>query len=259
VPLAEQYGGKISLLHVVQPPIMSTWRVMPGGGHYLAMDMHNVMVAARNELVTMAAALIPPALQGQTVVRQGIPCEEITSAARRLEVELIVISTHGRTGLSRALLGSTAERVVRHAHCPVLAVRRRPGATLVDGLKAAGGRLPWRRILVPIDFSKTSLGAFDVAVPLARDQGARLFLLSVIEPAAYATGMEGTVIAVPDAKLVEDAKASLPGLARRFVPSTLPTTSLVGQGKAFDVITRLAKEKAIDLIVLTSHGRTGLG
>ncbi|MCU0784209.1 MAG: universal stress protein [Verrucomicrobia bacterium] len=117
--------------------------------------------------------------------------------------------------------------------------------------------LPWRRILVPTDFSKTSLRAFDVAVPLARDCGARLCLLSVIEPAAYATGLEGLVIAVPDTMLVRDARAGLPRLARRFVPSAIPVTCWVKRGKAFDVITEVAQQKNIDLIVLASHGRTG--
>ena len=123
--------------------------------------------------------------------------------------------------------------------------------------KESGPRLPWRRILVPIDFSKTSLRAFDVAVPLARDHGARLYILSVVEPAAYAAGIEGVVIAVPDATLVENARINLPKVAQRFIPSAIPVTSLVSRGKPFDVITRVAKENDVDLIVLTTQGHTG--
>ena len=118
--------------------------------------------------------------------------------------------------------------------------------------------LPWRRLLVPIDFSKTSLRALGVAVPLALDHEARLFLLSVIEPDAYATGMENVVIAVPDETLAEDAKARLLKIAERFTPSSVKVTPLVARGRAYDVITRVAKEKDIDLIVLTTHGRTGM-
>jgi nucleotide-binding universal stress UspA family protein len=119
-------------------------------------------------------------------------------------------------------------------------------------------KIAWRRILVPIDFSKTSLRAFDVAVPLARDYGARLYLLSVVEPAVYAAGMEGVVLAVPDATLVKNSRTNLPKVARRFVPSAIPVTCLVSRGKAFDVITRVAKENEIDLIVLTTQGHTGI-
>jgi nucleotide-binding universal stress UspA family protein len=125
VPLAEQYGGKIILLHVVQPPAVSTWQGIPGGGHYLAMNLHDLADAARYRLKAMACERVPPALRGQFVVRQGNPCAEITSAARRLKAELIVISTHGCTGLKKMLIGSTTERVVQHAHCSVLTVRRR--------------------------------------------------------------------------------------------------------------------------------------
>ena len=120
------------------------------------------------------------------------------------------------------------------------------------------GRLRWRRLLVPLDFSKASLRAFKVAVPLARDCGARLFLLSAIEPSGYAAGMEAVATVVPDSVLVEDARSNLPKLARQLVPSGIPVTCLVGRGKAFDVITRVATTRGIDLIVLTTHGRTGL-
>jgi nucleotide-binding universal stress UspA family protein len=57
-------------------------------------------------------------------LRDGIAWDQIASAARELGADLILLATHGRTGLAHALLGSTAERVVRHAPCPVLTLRR---------------------------------------------------------------------------------------------------------------------------------------
>jgi len=118
-------------------------------------------------------------------------------------------------------------------------------------------RLPWRCILVPIDFSETSFCAFEVAVPLARDLGARLLLLSVVESTVSLGGMEAVAVAIPDGELVEDAKARLPKIAKRFVPPSVKVDVLVEQGSAFNVITRVAKQQAVDLIVLTTHGRTG--
>ena len=59
------------------------------------------------------------------VARDGTPFEEICHAAKTFDADLIVLTTHGYTGLKHVWLGSTAERVVRHAHCPVLAVRER--------------------------------------------------------------------------------------------------------------------------------------
>jgi universal stress protein A len=66
---------------------------------------------------------IPDEVLHKILVRTGSPFHEITEAARTLKVDLIIIATHGRSGLTRALLGSTAERVVRHATCPVLVLR----------------------------------------------------------------------------------------------------------------------------------------
>lgn len=262
VPLAEQCGGEITLLHVIQPPALSTWHGIPGGRHYLAMDMQNVMDAAREKLMVMASRHVPAAVRGRTVVRQGSPYERITSAARRLEVDLIVLSTHGRTGLQRLLIGSTAERVVRHAHCSVLTVRRRPGASaprrLTPEQAVQSKGLSWRRILVPLDFSLTSLRALGAAVPLAQQSGARLFLLSVVEPNPYPTGMEGAVLVVPDSAITRDAKNQLPRIARRFVPKSVPVTSLVGHGRPASVIVQTVEKMGVDLIVLSTHGHTGL-
>jgi nucleotide-binding universal stress UspA family protein len=124
VPLAKQYGGRIFLVHVAQPPAVSAWQLIPGGEHYLTMDISNIIGPARKELEALAVRRVPVELRGRTLVREGNPYSEITSAARRLKADLIVISTHGHTGMRRMLIGSVAERVVRHAPCAVLTVRR---------------------------------------------------------------------------------------------------------------------------------------
>ena len=116
----------------------------------------------------------------------------------------------------------------------------------------------WRRILVPIDFSKTSLSALKVAVPLARDHQGRLFLVSVVEPVVFTAGMESVAMTVPDSVIAKEAKDNLLHIARRLIPINVPVTLVVDRGRASDVITRFAKEQKIDLVVLTTHGRTGL-
>lgn len=118
--------------------------------------------------------------------------------------------------------------------------------------------LSLRRILVPIDFSKTSLRALEVAVPLARDYRGRLFLLSAVEPAVFTAGMESVAMAVPDSVIAKEAKDNLIRIARRLIPATVPATVVVDRGRAFRVICRVAEEEEIDVIVLTTHGRGGL-
>ena len=79
----------------------------------------------RERLGTLVRDRVDPALVEALLVRDGAPFDEICKAAKEIESDLIVIATHGYTGLKHVFLGSTAERVVRHAPCPVLIVRER--------------------------------------------------------------------------------------------------------------------------------------
>jgi nucleotide-binding universal stress UspA family protein len=97
--------------------------------HLLGRELTNEMIVplmkqAQAELERIARSLSKSTgVNVSAVVRDGTPFEEISHAARTLGADLIVVTTHGYTGLKHVWLGSTAERVVRHAHCPVLAVR----------------------------------------------------------------------------------------------------------------------------------------
>jgi nucleotide-binding universal stress UspA family protein len=203
ITLARQYGAKISLVHAVEHP------VYPDAFGNLTIDVNTPGQAAQARLSEMAARWLPAGLGGRTCVSYGSAYANICATAQELKADLIVMSTHGRSGLPRALLGSTAERVVRHAHCSVLTVRRRADATAVNGLRAAGDRLPWERILVPLDFSLSSLRALAAAVRLAQDSGSRLHLLHVVEPAPYVAGPDGAALAVPSPTVLQRAKAYL--------------------------------------------------
>ena len=260
VPLARSYKAKISLVHVVQPPIVV--KAFPDGVSHIPISSNDLMNSIRVELDDLAKQLLPGDLLDRTIVRAGNAAYEVVLAANRLNTDLIVLSTNGRSGLKRAVLGSTAERIVRHAKCPVLTVRRRPSRQAVQASFHKGSayarRLPWRRILVPLDFSLTSLRALPVAVQLAKQCGARLLLLNVVEPSPYPTGMEGVTLIVPDSELAQYAGTELPRIARRFVPKSVRVTPLIDHGRAANAIVDTAEEQGVDLIVLSTHGHTGL-
>ena len=120
VPLAAQFGAKLKLLHVVEPVATPDFaKSFP-----LAMENDQVMAAGKQQLDRLIRQqAIDPRLIEKTLIRYGRSFHEIADAARTLKVDLVVISTHGYTGFKHALLGSTTERVVRHAPCPVLVVR----------------------------------------------------------------------------------------------------------------------------------------
>jgi nucleotide-binding universal stress UspA family protein len=122
VAVARQFKAKLTLLHVVEPVATPDF----AASFPLVMEDDKLMAAAKKELEGAAkAARIPRGMVEKKLVRFGRSFHEITSAARTRKVDLVIIATHGYTGLKHAVLGSTTERVVRHAPCPVLVVRQR--------------------------------------------------------------------------------------------------------------------------------------
>ena len=113
-----KFSARLTLLHVQKPP------VVPGtelGFNYAEYLEHLSHTAA--ERLREVAATLPASANPQIKVLEGIPWDLIVQYAAENGVDLIVMPTHGRSGLKHLLLGSVAERVVRHAHCPVLVVR----------------------------------------------------------------------------------------------------------------------------------------
>jgi nucleotide-binding universal stress UspA family protein len=114
-------GAHLILLHVYHLPIEYTaYGTIPTSVHYL----EDAGAAAEARLDETAASLAREGLMVEPVARQGYPPEVIVEEAEERQVDLIAMGTHGRSGLAHLLLGSTAERVVQRAPCPVLTVRR---------------------------------------------------------------------------------------------------------------------------------------
>ncbi len=116
----ERFSATVILLHVVEKaPFMSDMANVP-----LAMSDKALAERAAVELDLLAKRELAPETPFETKVKSGKSYKEINDAAKSLKADLIIISTHGHTGLKHTLMGSTAERVVRHAPCPVLVVRK---------------------------------------------------------------------------------------------------------------------------------------
>lgn len=119
VPLARQHRAALALLYVV-PPVYRSGEY--GGIDYAALESE-MSTSGKAELVKLEGEEVPDELSSEILVRGGAPALEIIDVARTLPADVIVISTHGRTGLKHVVLGSVAEHVVRRAPCPVLVVR----------------------------------------------------------------------------------------------------------------------------------------
>ncbi|MEO8601345.1 MAG: universal stress protein [bacterium] len=153
VGLAQASKAEIVALHVVEPVFFAGSGEAFGGGYDTRMVYDELERAAREELAVVSAALAKRRIAVRTLLRTGVAHEVIVAAARRLKADLIVMSTHGRTGLSHLVMGSVAERVVRGAACPVLtmhgaaraarartATSRRASDAGRRGRRATGGR-----------------------------------------------------------------------------------------------------------------------
>jgi len=118
---AGQFGASICLVHVVEPAsFLNDVRNVP-----LAVSDREVANTLHHKLVMLARKEIDPLTPVHPLVCIGKPFDEIVKTAKTFNADLIIIATHGRTGFKRAILGSTAERVVQHAPCPVLVVRQK--------------------------------------------------------------------------------------------------------------------------------------
>ncbi|MGZ4962251.1 MAG: universal stress protein [Limisphaerales bacterium] len=118
--LARQFSSEVILLNVVQPYMPVADVVMVD-----TLDMIEQFKKSAQKDLEKWRNEIDPSILSRSQLRSGEPYHEIVQAAKDLDVDLIVISTHGRTGLAHTFLGSTSERVIRHAGCPVLVVRER--------------------------------------------------------------------------------------------------------------------------------------
>lgn len=114
VPVAQKFAAKIHLVHVLPPP-----------GKAELPDRARLKLTALRRLGELAVELLPPRLRAGNAVLVGKPAEQILQLAVKNNIDLIVLTTKGRSGLARVIVGSTAESIMRHAPCPVLSVRRR--------------------------------------------------------------------------------------------------------------------------------------
>jgi nucleotide-binding universal stress UspA family protein len=186
----------------------------------------------------------------QFEIRDGDAASEILDYATGIPSDLIVMGTHGLSGFERLVLGSVTEKVIHKATCPVLTVPRPMG----DVAPAA-----FTRILCAIDFSDTSLRAFQYALSLTQETDAHLTLVHVVEVAPAPNWEAGRDLEerALGAYVAAAAEARAEKL-QRMVPDCLNAhhrvDTMLAIGSAHREILRIAAEQASNIIVLGAHG-----
>lgn len=239
--VAADYEAELVLAHIFFVPPISY-----GGEFVFPPSMVESMMKGQQHGLdeAMAAAKAGGATRVTSKLVAGTPWAEITALLEHEGFDLCVIGTHGRTGISRFVLGSVAEKVVRHAPCSVLTVH------------SDGATHPFRHALVPVDFSARSAYAFDVAKEVVARDG-RVTLLHVIElpvpfgasvPAEFALDLDRRASDALEKEAVRE-----PTFRRPMVD----TRSRVGNPGS-QILHQLGDDATIDLVVMGSEGRTGV-
>ena len=119
--LATQFKAELTIIHVINEPVDLRGFYVP----HISFEQleKEIEESAVKMMENFCSSKLGSFSNYKTAIVTGIPYDEITAAAARIDASLIVLGTHGRTGLDRILFGSTAERVVRSSCCPVLTVR----------------------------------------------------------------------------------------------------------------------------------------
>lgn len=249
--LARSWGASLTVMSVLEFP--------PGMNPEYAVNrlyLDELTKDVTTKLMDLKGRAASVGIAVQSYVATGIPSEEVSAAARTQGAELIVVGTRGKTGLEHILLGSTAERIIRTAPCPVLTVpmvqQRAEGNVSTEQPDI----MP-KRILMPVDFSDCSLDAVEYGALVARRAKATMTVLHVMEPVSY--GLDFTL---PHTAQHESTKAAvtkrLSDLASALTAVGLTSDFLMAGGLPADSILDAARAQSIDMIVMGTHGRRGL-
>lgn len=194
----------------------------------------------------------------ETAVVEGTPADAIVDYVDREGIDLVVMGTHGRTGVSRLVTGSTSAQVVRESPVPVATVQDDGGSPPTD----------YDDVLVPTDGSPAAAAAIDHGIALADAFGATVHAVYVVDTAALAGGADTTIPGggggggVATGDLLEPMIESGEGAADRVVAQArergLDATAEVIEGSPGSALLDYVEDSGVDFVAMGTHGRSGL-
>lgn len=219
------HPAEVVVLQVVTPPVPEFHFSIPGQAG-----------TAAKYLRKKVFDLLQEGVRARGVLREGFAADKICEVAREEGVSLIAMATHGRSGFSRALLGSVSESVLRESPAPVLLARS-------NIISTTANRVPYRKILVPLDGNDLGFKVLPWVKEIARPIDARLTLLAVTSP------HEEPVWDTPP-EFLHRAERDLAG-------ACLPVDLEVRTGDPAEGILGACREHDMDLVAMATHGRSG--
>lgn len=246
VALARIDGASIHFVHALTFPLLASpydVSVPAAVWEGIRRGASEKIEALRKEAETSGAGPVTT-----EIAETSDPVGAIAQAVATHDADLVVMGTHGWSGIKRACFGSVTERTIRALACPVLAAR--------EPLPSKDAQI--RRIMVPVDFSEHSDEAAATASSLANRLGASVDLVHAIDfTAEYAAHLAADAIAIED-KMQAVASERLDEVARTIEGSGVKVETHMLRGAPSAVIAEKAKRLGTDLIVMGTHGHTGL-
>ena len=251
--LARFYDGELSLIRVCDVPIQMI--ETSGVAYYDLEDTLQKAARAYLEAVSKKQSAAPKI---STKVLTGHTVDQILESAETYQADLIVLSSHGKSGVERWVLGTVAENVTRRATCPVLLTR--------------GGKKPelpvGKKILVPLDGSPLAEEVLPLAFAMAkRVHGELVLLRSFAHAPAHSYEYAGHDL-YPDRQHLETMRQE-PEIAKKYLDETVEElkteytgteiSQVFSTAHAPEAILEEARKQEVDLIAMTSHGLTGPG
>jgi nucleotide-binding universal stress UspA family protein len=247
--LARKFDAELILTHVRTP-----YADDPNRPEYHFFDEGRYSAFVSEQLTRTSEGIGSERAVKTVVGRDVSPANGILRIADENQVELIVMGTHGRTGLGHFFLGSVAERVVRHAQVPVM--------TVSSKREKYRDNPRYRRILASYDFSAHSKEAACRARDLAALYGAQLSVLYVIEQEIHPGYFDIWKVSVKSEmpEIAQEARKSLLNVLGEHGLDDVSVFVEVGQGdgRVHTDITRFAADHEIDLIVMGTYGLSGI-
>ena len=193
----------------------------------------------------------------ETVINVGNPSQSIVEIGRKSDSDVIILGTRGISGLEHLFMGSTAERVMRTAPCPVLAVPEAGSPDVMSPTQLLEPASPYQHIVLPVDFSDCSLDALEYAIQVTKKFKAKLTILHVLEPDSF--GLDFTLRQVEERHLMrEGAESWLSELKSSLQAQDIEVTCHVLGGAPKESIHSWAQKESCDLMIMGTHGRKGL-
>jgi nucleotide-binding universal stress UspA family protein len=186
----------------------------------------------------------------------GSPADEVIKYAEKNGIGLIIMGTHGRSGLTRWAIGSVANKVVRGTEVPVLLTRSKPAGSAKDVQVI-------QKVLVPLDGSEVGENALPAVIELASRAAMELILLQAVPLAFHVYPAGDMVSQVPYSEremepIKEQVKSYLDGVVKRLSARGLKVSQQMAVGNPEEVIIKKAEELKVDLVAMSTHGRSGV-